>query len=249
MNCRNLMKRDVIQGVKDSLKLWGEGLVNLVFPNVCTVCHRTLVRGEEVMCLECELGLPRTNLHRLQPNVIHERLFSIGHPVERATSLFYYYRENQYARLIHDTKYRGRPNVGYTLASRHADELLKCDFFDGIDSIVPVPLHYFKRLRRGYNQAEAIASGIASAAQIPVIDALSASFHSTQTRKTAHERLVNARNVYRVKDVAAIANRHILLVDDVITTGATLLSCLEAIKHSSPATRVSVYSLAITQLA
>ncbi|MDE5826659.1 MAG: ComF family protein, partial [Duncaniella sp.] len=126
-------------------------------------------------------------------------------------------------------------------------ELLQSGFFDGIDAIVPVPLHYFKRLSRGYNQAEEIALGLSSITDIPVIDALSASFHTTQTRKTAHERLINARNVYKVKD-SSIDNLHILLVDDVITTGATILSCIESIKKVCPSTRVSIYSLAITQL-
>lgn len=239
----------MIERLKNNMIVWGEGLVNLIFPNVCTVCHRTLVRGEDVMCLGCRLELPRTNLNLLQPNSIHERLFSIGHPIERATSLFYYYRENRYARLIHDTKYRGRPKVGRALAAHHAVELSQSGFFNGIDVIVPVPLHFFKRLHRGYNQAEEIAVGLGSVTGLPIVDALSASFHTTQTRKTAHERLVNARNVYRVKKGQVIDNRHILLVDDVITTGATLLSCIEAIKRTHPATRVSVYSLAITQLA
>lgn len=237
----------MIQRLRSSVRSWSEALLNLIFPNVCTVCHRTLVKGEEVMCLKCMIDLPYTNLHRLQPNVIHERLFSIGHPVERATSYFYYFRENSYSRLIHDTKYNGRPIVGYKLAATHAAELLQSGFFDGIDAIVPVPLHYFKRLSRGYNQAEEIALGLSSITDIPVIDALSASFHTTQTRKTAHERLINARNVYKVKD-SSIDNLHILLVDDVITTGATILSCIESIKKVCSSTRVSIYSLAITQL-
>lgn len=92
-------------------RLWVESFFNLIFPDVCTVCQRTLVNGENVMCLDCRLSLLLTGMHRIQPNEIHERLFMIGHPVKRATSLFYYYRENEYARLIHDTKYRSRPIV------------------------------------------------------------------------------------------------------------------------------------------
>lgn len=86
------------------------------------------------------------------------------------------------------------------------------------------------------------------ATALPLVDALAASYHRTQTRKNAHERLLNTRNIYRVKNREAIENKHILLVDDVITTGATLLSCMEAIKSASPSTRISIYSLAITQL-
>ncbi|MCM1075780.1 MAG: ComF family protein [Bacteroides sp.] len=231
-----------------AFRLWTEGFVNLIFPDVCTVCHGRLVNGEKIMCLDCALGLPRTNLHRVQPNAIHERLFSIGHPVAKAASLFYYYRENIYARLIHDTKYRGRPMVGRTLAAGHAAELDGYGFFDDMDVIVPVPLHFFKCLRRGYNQAEEIAHGLSETTGLPVVNALSASFHSTQTRKGAHERLRNVRGVYHVSDRESIDGRHILIVDDVITTGATMLSCIESIKQTCPSTRVSVYSLAITQL-
>lgn len=237
-----------MRNIKDLFGLWSEAFVNLIFPNVCTVCHRTLVRGEKIMCLECRMGLPRTNLHLTQPNTIHERLFSIGHPIYRAASLFHYYRQNQYSRLILDTKYHGRPVVGRTLAAEHAKELMASGFFDDIDAVVPVPLHYFKRMRRGYNQAEIIASAISDKTGIPVYDALSARFHFSQTRKNAHERLANARGVYTVRDSQIIDGRHILLVDDVITTGATLLSCMEAIYLKCPSTRISVYSLAITQL-
>lgn len=231
-----------------SARIWAEDFFNLIFPNVCTVCQRTLVRGESVMCLDCRLSLPLTGMHKIQPNEIHERLFMIGHPIQRATSLFYYYRENKYARLIHDTKYRGRPVVGRTLAAGHAKELAADGFFDGIEVIVPVPLHFFKRLQRGYNQATEIAEGISSATGIPVADALCASFHRSQTRKNAHQRLLNAQDVYSLEDISAIADKHVLLVDDVITTGATMLSCIKAIKSASPSSEISVYSLAITRL-
>ncbi|WP_300503337.1 ComF family protein [uncultured Duncaniella sp.] len=237
-----------LSNLKQQCLAWTEGFVNLIFPNLCTVCQRTLVRGERIMCLECRVGLPVTNLHRFRPNHIHERLFSIGHPIENATSLFYYYRENKYSRLIHDTKYRGRPIVGKTLAEEHSRTLVGDGFFDDVDLIVPVPLHPLKQLQRGYNQAEEIALGISAATALPLVDALAASYHRTQTRKNAHERLLNTRNIYRVKNREAIENKHILLVDDVITTGATLLSCMEAIKSASPSTRISIYSLAITQL-
>lgn len=236
-------------GLFETVKLWSEGLFNLFFPDVCTVCQKTLVRGERIMCLDCRMSLPLTNLHKTQPNEIHERLFSVGHPIERAASLFYYYRESRFSRLIHDTKYRNRPIVGKTLANDHTSELLLSGFFKDIDAIVPVPLHFFKRFQRGYNQAEEISLAISSATGIPTVNALKASFHQTQTRKNAHERMLNARNVYHVGKAKAINGRHILLVDDVITTGATMLSCIEAIKKECPTTKVSVYSLAITRLA
>ncbi len=229
---------------------WLEGLYNVVFPNLCTVCHRTLIQGEKHLCLHCLVDLPRTNLHTQSPNIIHERLMSIGLPIEKATSLFYYFRESPFKAIIIDTKYHGRPSVGQTLSAEHAEELITTGFFDGIDYIIPVPLHYLKLITRGYNQAERIASGLSSVTGIPVINALKAAYHPTQTRKNPHERLKNVQKIYslREKFKEIIENRHVLLLDDVITTGATLLSCITAIKALSPSTRISVYSLAITKI-
>jgi len=238
----------ILSSIHTAVVPWVEDFVNVIFPNVCTVCHRTLVKGENIICLHCLLDLPRTQLHKQQPNEIHERLMCVGIPIEKATSLFYYYRDTPYARLVHDTKYHSRPVVGRTLAAMHAKELLPTGFFDGIDCIVPVPLHRIKRLSRGYNQAEELAKGISSVTNIPVVDALSAAYHSTQTRKDAHQRLLNVKDVYGLANANAIAGKHILLLDDVITTGATILSCMHAIRNASPSTRISVYSLAITRL-
>lgn len=239
------MKESRFKGIFGSLT---EDLVNIIFPNLCAVCGKVLVKGENVLCLDCLLSLPRTNLHKIQPNIIHERVFSFGCPVERASSLYYYHRDNKYAKLIHDTKYRDRPSVGQHLASLHARELKAAGFFEGIDAIVPVPLHFIKRLQRGYNQAEEIGKALALVTGLPVVNALRASYHRSQTRKDAHARLVNTTGVYHVRKSDEIEGRHVLLVDDVITTGATLLNCIKAIKKSSPSTKVSVYSLAITQL-
>lgn len=229
---------------------WVKGLRNIIFPNVCTVCMRTLVAGENVICLHCLMELPRTNLHQYENNSIHERLMALGLPVEKATSLYYYIRESPFVRLIHDSKYRNRPSVGRYMASIHAKELNRNGFFDDIDFIVPVPLHRLKRITRGYNQSEEIAKGISSVTTIPVENVLTASYHSTQTRKDANQRLKNVMNVYKVDDdmIEILENRHVLLLDDVITTGATLLSCMQAIKNVSPTTKISIYSLGLTKL-
>ncbi len=234
--------------IRNIIKPWATGLVNVIFPNVCTVCKRSLVDGEKVMCLHCLVDLPETNLHASQPNHIHERLMAVGMPIEKAASYFYYYRDTPYTALIHDTKYRGRPSVGRFLARRHAGKLVNCGFFDDIDCIVPVPLHRFKKMMRGYNQAEEIAKGLSAVSGLPVVNALKAAYHTTQTRKDSHQRLLNVKGVYSVSDTEAIRDKHILLLDDVITTGATLLSCIQSIRTACPSTRISVYSLAITRL-
>ena len=232
----------------NQLKLLAKDLVDIIFPNVCTVCHKSLVRGEKYICLDCLMSLPRTDFHLSNPNPLHDRLFSRNIPIEKATSLFHYYKGNKFASIIHDTKYRGRPNVGRYFACKHATELLPTGFFNNIDLIVPVPLHIIRKLHRGYNQAEKIAHGLSEATGIPVINPLVASFHKSQTKKNAHARLMNAMNVYKVMDANMLSGKHILLVDDVITTGSTMIACLNAIKNAVPDVVLSIYSLAATKL-
>lgn len=230
------------------IKRWSGNLADVIFPNVCTVCHRTLVAGEKWICLDCLINLPFTNFHKSQSNSLLDRLFYTSLPIERATSMFYYRRDNPYVAIIHDTKYNSRPKVGRHLASLHAAELLTAGFFQDIDLLVPVPLHFLKKIRRGYNQAEEIAEAISDVCSIPVATPLKASWHRSQTRKDAHARFQNSVNVYSVKNAELIKDKHVLLIDDVITTGSTILACVRAIRIVSPSTRVSVYSLAATQL-
>jgi len=238
--------------VNDKLKyirLWGRDLLNVIIPDLCTVCHTTLVGDEDILCLKCLMNLPRTNAHKTQPNIIHDRLISLTEPVERASSLFWYYRENEYASLIHDAKYNNRPKVARKLAQLHAQELIGYSFFDGIDIILPVPMHILKRVVRGYNQSEVIAKGIADVTGLPIGNNLvTLKLHASQTRKGALQRQENAREIYGVNNPETLNGKHILLVDDVITTGATIVSCMRAIHKLSPTTRFSVFSLALTHL-
>ena len=182
-------------------------------------------------------------------NLILDRLVSLKAPLEKATSLFYYQHENPYTRIIHDTKYNGRPLIGHTLARSHATELASEGFFDGIDLIIPVPLHPLKEFMRGYNQSMEIARGLSEASGIPIGDHLiTHGWHGTQTRLNARQRRLNSLDRYRAVHPDELHGKHVLLVDDVITTGSTILSALEAIHDASPDTRLSVYSLALTKM-
>lgn len=225
----------------------GSLVADILFPRVCAVCGRPLVSGEDVMCLGCLIDLPRTNQHLRQPNDIHTRLISLHAPLERCASLFHYHRENPYSRLIKGAKYRGRPSIGRKLAQMFATELKPTGFFDGIDLIIPVPIHLFRFLSRGYNQTHYIARGISDVTGIEVWDNLRASRpHSAQARKGAEARRVNAAGTFSVLRPRELAGRHILVVDDVITTGSTMVSALDTIKNAEPSARLSVLSLALT---
>lgn len=235
---------DIVRGLKE---LFAAG-VDLIYPRVCCVCHRSLTRGEKVICLHCLDALPRTDVHRSEFNFIHKKL--AGHTlIERAGAWFHYSRESNYASIIHDAKYRGMPDLAREAARLYAGEIIGDGFFDDIDIILPVPMHTAKMLSRGYNQAEMAARGISEATGIPVADNLVATRgHDSQTRKNSWERLLNARNIYELIRAAEIEGRHILIVDDVITTGATMLACADAVRQGAPSARISVLALAATSL-
>ncbi|MDE6395352.1 MAG: ComF family protein [Duncaniella sp.] len=224
-------------------------MVDVLFPRVCTVCHTTLVEGEDIMCLKCLLDLPRVGFTDYHENELTRRLTSLHAPIDRATSFYYHIPGTDYVSLIHDTKYNRRPVVGRRLARMHAHELLPKGFFDGINLIIPIPLHFTKEWRRGYNQSLEIALGLSEATGIPVGDNLIATRpHSTQTRKKAAARRVNSIGTFRAQHADELAGLHVLVVDDVITTGSTILSGLEALHNSSPTTHLSAYSLALAKL-
>lgn len=231
------------------LRRWAGNLIDVFFPRVCTVCHTTLVQGEEIMCLKCLLGLPRVGFTDHNENELTRRLTSLRAPIDRATSFYYHIPETDYVSLIHDAKYNRRPVVARRLAQMHARELMPTGFFDGIDLIIPIPLHFTKEWRRGYNQSHEIALGLSEVSGIPIGDNLIATRpHSTQTRKKAIVRRVNSIGTFRAQHADELAGLHVLVVDDVITTGSTILSGLEALHTASPATRLSAYSLALAKL-
>lgn len=235
-------------GWRDGLRLWGADLLDMFFPRCCEVCDRRLVRGEEVICLKCDYEMPRCRIHTDKFNTIHQRL--AGHvPIHRAAGYFYYYRSTSYTRLILDAKYAGRPVIARTLARRFAAEISPDGFFDGIDVIIPVPLHTVKLMKRGYNQAEYIARGIADTTGIKVGEHLRARRgHATQTRRGAFERWINSKGIYQAVDTDSLRGRHLLVVDDVVTSGATLLACCEALHAAVPDATISVLTLGVTAM-
>ncbi len=217
----------------------------MVFPAVCEVCGEPLIDGEELLCLNCRHNIPRVNAHVDETSEIHRRLAQPGIPIERTASFFYYFRDNPYARLIQAAKYSDRPNIDAALGRMFAAELARAGFFDGIDALQPVPLHWWKKFRRGYNQAEMICRGISEIARLPIADNLRAARHSTQTRKNALQRQANVAGTMSVARPGEIAGKHILLVDDVITTGATLLATAQTILRNAPGAKISVLSLGL----
>ena len=223
-------------------------ILNLIYPNLCEICGRRLAPGEEVMCLHCSYGLPHTKAHESSFNVVHERLAGTT-PVDRGAGWFYYYREIPYAAMIHRGKYNGHPELLRALARKYARELDRDGFFEGIDVILGVPLHPLKLMMRGYNQTDYIAKGIRDVTGIRIGRNLKAArFRKTQTRKGVFSRWLNSKGDYVAKNPGELAGKHVLVIDDVLTTGATLLTCCNAIHQAAPSARISVLALAVTKL-
>ncbi|MCM1337982.1 MAG: ComF family protein [Candidatus Amulumruptor caecigallinarius] len=232
------------------LRRVADAAIDTAWPRLCEACGAPLTDAEDVICLHCELTMPLVRHSGPDITELERRLLSTWR-MERVCSMFWYYRGDPYARLIHHTKYDRRPRIGRILARACAAGLRVEGFFDGVDLLVPVPLHPLKLWQRGYNQSVHIALGISEATGIPVAELLRATrLNSSQTRYNAAERWTNVKGTFALRPGAAarIGGSHVLLVDDVITTGATLLDCIRAIHDESPQTRISAFTLAATHL-
>ncbi|MBD5225264.1 MAG: ComF family protein [Bacteroidales bacterium] len=167
--------------------------------------------------------------------------------IYRMASMFYYTKGSGYAAMLKKSKYNGHPEIDRSLGERFAKELIHTDFFDGIDCIVPVPMYRWKKFRRRFNQSEEIAQGIFMATGIPVVYNLEAiKPHKTQTRRSSAERATLPSDIFRLSNPEELAGKHILLVDDIVTTGGTVAACSSAIRKVVPSAKLSLLSLAHT---
>lgn len=232
-----------------TIKQWLLAAADVLLPRVCPVCGKALDSDERWVCRACLAAMPRTHLEDVDFNTM-EQHFAGRVPIERATAYFYYEKGSPYASILHDIKYHSMPRMGRWLTARAVREMQGSHFFDGIDMVTAVPLHRSKLASRGYNQSEYLARGIADALDIPYIEALKATrAHATQTRKGALERWQNIQGNYALNNNNAgqLAGKHILLVDDVITTGATLTACATVLK-AIPGIKLSIFTLAAARL-
>jgi ComF family protein len=219
-------------------------LFNLVIPHLCAACNVPLVRTEGVICMKCRHDLPRTRFDSFRDNPV-ARLFWGRVQIENASAYFRYFKGSRFQLLIHDLKYRGRKDIGRELGRLLGNELRK-SAFAGTDLIIPVPLHRSKQRKRGYNQCDPICEGISGSLGIPYHSDLfeKTGRSSTQTDKSRFRRWMNVEGIFRVRYPEKLCEKHILLVDDVITTGSTLEACANAILECT-GTRVSIATLAV----
>lgn len=200
--------------------------------------------GEEVLCVRCQADLPRVRTVSFEENDI-ARIFWGLVPIEKGISFFHYTPHSPHSRILFELKYHNHPEVGKTMGRMMAEELKATNFFNGIDLIVPIPLSRKKERQRGYNQSDWIAWGISEATGIPTdtTSVVRTKSNPSQTTLDHRQRRENVRDIFAVWHPESLEGRHILLVDDVITTGATMLSCAETIARACRV-RFSVLSLA-----
>lgn len=203
-----------------------EALLGLFFPNLCLSCNGGLAYGQDMLCLSCIYKLPRTDHHECLENEFTQRFWGRV-PIYRGAAMYYYGRSGEVQRLIHALKYKQKPQIGFKIGQLMGAELAASPDYQTVDLIIPVPLHPRKKHQRGYNQSDYFAKGLASSMQIPwKADCLYRSkFTPTQTTKRRIDRFRNVEDVFDIRDPNKIEGKHILLVDDVLTTGATLEAC------------------------
>ena len=233
-------------------------MTDLVMPRTCLVCGRKLGAQEEHLCLWCSADLPLTyywerphNPMADELNALLERTRGEGEPMEyvRAAALMFYHHENPYKLIPKALKYGGNIEAGRYFASRLGRSMATADHFADVDLVIPVPLHWLRKWTRGYNQAAVIAKELAKTLKADYrADVLTRARRThTQTSLDATARLKNVAGVFRVRQIPKEA-KHILLVDDTFTTGATLCACYNALREAiGPAQRISVATLSVVQ--
>ncbi len=217
----------------------------LFFPHLCLACEKNAPSYGEYICASCNATLPLANFHFDKNNPCTERLWGRV-DVHSAAALYLFTKGSRVQKLIHHLKYDGKKEIGFLLGRQFGFQLKRSPLFSEVDLIVPVPLHPRKQRIRGYNQSEMFANGLSESMGVPHMkNGLKRIIHSeSQTKKSREDRVVKMKEVFNVNQPGMLKGKHILLVDDVMTTGATLEVCASQLL-SLPGTKVSIATIAI----
>ena len=224
-------------------------VASLVMPRTCLACGRVLMEGESGLCLACRYNIPLTGFDKRENSPI-KRLFENVIPVEEATAMYWFVKGTEWQSLIHNFKYYGRWYFAQKMGEWLGEELCDSGRFEGVDLIVPIPLHPRRRLMRGYNQSEQLALGVGRkmGVECDFRSVCRVHYNDSQTSKYHYERWGNVNDIFAVRRAERLRGKHILLIDDVLTTGATISSCASAIvKACEGDVRISVATLAVSR--
>ncbi|MFI3320777.1 MAG: ComF family protein [Rikenellaceae bacterium] len=221
-------------------------LTSLLFPPRCAACEKELKDGEIYICTTCRLNIPLTGFWLRSANPMAERLRALRPQIVEASAMFYFFNNSHWRDMIHRIKYHQFWRDGYNMGRWFGLELRRSTLYDEVDIVMATPLHPIKLFQRGYNQSEFIARGIARSMSLPYDGRTLYRRHHRlpQARSLRSERWHNMSDMFGVKKHDHLHGKHILLVDDVFTTGATTLACAEVILDNIPDVRVSIVTLA-----
>ncbi|HRD52400.1 MAG TPA: hypothetical protein PKY96_07100 [Flavobacteriales bacterium] len=230
---------------RTTLGLWIHDAWGLLVPQRCAGCNGALLSHEDCLCDACLRELPRTHFNNDPLNPV-ERLFHGKVELAAAGALLNFTAHGMVQRILHRIKYQHDREVAALIGRYMGEEMAACSRFAGIDSVIAVPLHPRKERQRGYNQSRLLADGIGTVLKVePMHHSLKrVERTATQTRKGRFDRWRNVKEAFELPDAEALRNRHVLLVDDVVTTGATAEACAAAIL-TAPGARVSVFTAAV----
>ena len=216
---------------------------NLIFPKICFACNGVLLKHEDVICTSCQFSLPKTNYHLNKENPL-TKVFWGRVDVQHVAAFYFFKKKGRVQNLLHQLKYKGAKEVGERIGEMYGLDLLKSKWIKSIDCIIPVPLHPKKLRKRGYNQSEYFARGLSKSTKKGLeTTILYRNKHSdTQTKKSRFNRWENVSEIFSINNSEQIIGKHILLVDDVVTTGATLEACVKALLNVD--CKVSIVTIA-----
>lgn len=221
-----------------------ENLFHTLYPDLCLGCNKQPKTRDSSFCTQCLHDLPYTDHFDVQPNVVYNH-FKGRVPLNHAAAILIFTEGGIVQNLLHQLKYKGRREIGEIMGEIAGEKIKSSKYFKQIDVIIPVPIHPKKQLSRGYNQSTIFGRGIENIIHVPCIDNVLVKTKETksQTGKSRTDRMYNVSDVFEMKDVQKVKNKHVLLVDDVVTTGATLEACCLQILETGAST-VSVVSIA-----
>jgi len=224
-------------------------LKELLLPRLCPVCGKLLMESEDVLCAFCAIQLPRYRINsnnagnKFFDNILLRSIWDKA-DVRRATTFLSYNHDSPYHNLIIAFKFHGKSDLAVKLGRWAAMEAERQDFWEGVDALVPVPLHWWRRLKRGYNQAERLAQGMAEVTGLPVVNLLKRTkYRKPQSQLKGAARIRNAEGIYEAAIPDEWRGKRLVIVDDVMTTGSTLANCALALQKADKSAEICIFPL------